>query len=290
MVMHKVKIFTRSANIVLYHYSQELISLPYPRVRLYDTTADGYLYQMLDDTDCDIAINIDEDAFVLDNDALKTLIDFVLTNDIVCCGMHDGGALPIRSFNPIVMNPFFNIINLRVIREKFNRDEIEQFDYAAQKKELIKKLPEELRKYGGLKYDNYEPYYHFFFWIAKNFKILYLNVTGHEDGITSIVYNQEYKPILLHTWWSREYGKDVIHTSRIKAIIQEAYIKQNKKMPCMFFIKIRRWFESQMQQFDEWWDVWTKVGKGRWIISHLKKSPTYYCRRIKGLLKTNLES
>ena len=264
----------------LYHYSQRLIDLPYPRVRLYGTTADGYLYQMLEDKDCDIAINIDEDAFVVDNAALQELLEYVLANDIVCCGMNDGGADCIRILNPIVQNPFFNIINLKAIREMFNREEIEQFDYEANKAELIMKLPKELQEYDGLKYDNYEPYYHFFLWVALNFKIMYLYVREHEDKYTTIVYNQNNKPILLHTWFSREYGVDEMQTNRIKAIIAEAYDAQDKKVPRLVFIKTWRWFEYKSQRVVIRWKQWTTVGKGRWMYSHLKKSPRYYVRKM----------
>ena len=151
--MHnKIKIYTRSANIELYHFSQKLIDLPYPRVRLYGTTAEGYLYTMVQDVDCDIAINIDEDAYVIDNSALESLLNYVIDNNIVCCGMRDGGVLSIRNFNPIIQQPFFNIINLKAVREKYNQQEIEQFDYLANKEELIKTLPVSLQNYDGLKY------------------------------------------------------------------------------------------------------------------------------------------
>lgn len=284
----KVKIYTRSANIELYRYSQGLIDLPYKRKRLYGTTADGYFYQMIADKDCDIAINIDEDAFVVDNAALQSLLEYVVENDIVCCGMRDGGVLPIRFCNPIIQNPFFNIINLKAIRKKFNREEIENFDYVAHKAELVKKLPKELQDYEGLKYDNYEPYYHFFFWLALNFKLMFLDVEEHKDGYTTIVYNQENKPIVLHTWWSREFGKNTIHTPRIMAVINEAYTIQGKKLPYLCFVKMWRWFEYKSQQLNEWWIWWTRIGKGRWLISHLKKSPAYYFRRIVEMSKARL--
>lgn len=277
----KIKIFTRSANIELYKYSQGLIDLPYKRMRLYGTTADGYFYQMLEDLDCDWAINIDEDAFVTDNHAVECMMEYMMENDIVCCGMHDGGVLPIRFCNPIIQNPFFNILNLKAIREKFNREGVEAFDYAVNKTELVKLLPMDLQDYEGLKFDNYEPYYKFFFWLAKNFKLMYLDVAEHKDGYTTIVYNQNHEQMLLHTWWSREYGKDNLHTSRIKAVIDEAYAVQGKKKPCLFFTKIWRWFENMSQEFALWWEWWTKVGTGRWIIAHAKRSPMYYLRRIK---------
>ena len=65
----KIKIFTRSANIELYSYSKKLTGKKFPKVRLCNTTADGYFYEMLSDQDCDIAINIDEDAFLVNEEA-----------------------------------------------------------------------------------------------------------------------------------------------------------------------------------------------------------------------------
>lgn len=280
MQSNNIKIYTRSANIELYRYSQGLIDSPYKRVRLYGTTADGYFYQMLEDKDCDWVINVDEDAFVTGNGAIARLMSYMMEKDIVCCGMRDGGVLPIRYFNPIVQNPFFNIINLKAIREKYNREEIEAFDYAVNKKELVKWLPKELQEYEGLEYDNYEPYYKFFFWLAKNFKLMYLDVAEHKDGITTIVYNQNHEQMLLHTWWSREFGEDEIHTQRIKAVIDEAYAAQCKKKPILFVTMIWRWIENKSQEFALWWERWTKIGTGRWIIAHAKKSPIYYCKRI----------
>lgn len=282
-----IKIYTRSANIELYRLSQRLIHLPYKRARLYGTTADGYFYQMLEDTDCDIAINIDEDAFVTDNEALQSLLEYVINNDIVCCGMNDGGVLPIRVGHPAVMNPFFNIINLKTIREKFTREEIEKFSYQTHKEEILSKLPPYLRNYRGEKTDDehYEPYYPFFFWIATNFKIEFLPVKEHVDGYTTILCNHNNLPILYHTWWSRVYGVDTFHTERIKNIIKEAYAIQSIQVPRLFFTRVHRWFEYKSQRFQEWWTWWTRLGFGNWIIRHVRKSPRHYIDVIVNRIK-----
>ena len=87
----KIKVFTRSLNCELYHYSQKTLHCKYPQVRRLATTADGYLYDMVADTSCDIAINIDDDAFVTNEKALEDLVEYVIQNDIACCGMPDGG-------------------------------------------------------------------------------------------------------------------------------------------------------------------------------------------------------
>lgn len=277
---YRIKIYTRSANIELFHYSQKLINLPYKRRRLCGTTADGYFYKMIEDDESDIVINIDEDAFVLDNSSLCSLLYYVINNNIVCCGIRDGGVLDIRPYNPIVMNPFFNIINLKAIREKYSIEDIINFDYSNHKKELIRKLPEEFRNNNGLEFDRYEPYYNFFFWIAYNFKTLYLDVSTHKDGFTTIVYNHNQIPLLYHTWWSRMYGKDKNQTRRIQNVIEEAYLAQGLKMPRLVWWKSIRRIERVRQLAISCWIRWIKIGHGRWIINHLRKSPVYYTRRI----------
>ena len=116
----RIKIFTRSANIELYSYSKKLTGNKYPKVRLCNTTADGYFYEMLSDLECDVAINIDEDAFLIDEDALMDLVNYVVENNYANAGMPDGGMLQVRAFNPIITNPFFNVLNLKLFARNFH--------------------------------------------------------------------------------------------------------------------------------------------------------------------------
>lgn len=118
----RIKIYTRSMNDVLYHKSMALCSLPYEKVRLLNTPADGYLYQVIADTEADLVVNIDEDAFVSNIGALQRLIDYCIENDYVNCGMPDGGVVHLRDGNPLVTNPYLNILNTKVLREQFNLD------------------------------------------------------------------------------------------------------------------------------------------------------------------------
>ena len=75
----RIKIFTRSFDLRLYRRSKALYEgLGYPVVRLTDCSADGYFYRMLKEPDCDIAINIDEDAFLIDPAVLEDLIQTVI--------------------------------------------------------------------------------------------------------------------------------------------------------------------------------------------------------------------
>ena len=282
----KIKIFTRSANSELYTYSKRTTGNKFPKVRLCNTTADGYFYQMLSDLDCDIAINIDEDAFLVDEAALLDLVDYVIQNGYANAAMPDGGMLQVRAFNPVVTNPYFNVFNLKMIREKFSLEEIQNFDYKAHKEELIDKFPKELLNFenNGFDYDDYEPFYNFFFWLAYNFKTLYLVGTEHSDGISTVLHNHEGKPFLYHSWWSRVYNTDKFHHQRIQNLITEAYSLQGKVFKPLWWVVLLRKIEFAWQNFKIKWNHFWILGKGAWFYRHIKKSPMHYIRRMKELL------
>lgn len=133
----RIKFFCRSFDLRLYTLSKRFYEdLGYPCVRLTDQSADGYFYTMLDDTTCDIAINVDEDCFILDPQAVLRLVNFVVANGYANAGCSDGGK-EMRSGNPLVTNPFFNIFNLRQIRTKFSREAVRRFRYADHKEAMI---------------------------------------------------------------------------------------------------------------------------------------------------------
>ncbi len=212
-------------NDVLYHKAMALCNLPYEKVRLTGTSADGYLYQLIADRSADWVINIDEDAFVSDVEALKRLIAYCIENNYTNCGMPDGGVVHLRDGNPLVTNPYFNIFNTKVIRELFSKDNItgtpdrSRFTQA----ELL---------VGPHNFDNTneEPYYPFFIWTSNHFKTLYLKATNHPDGESTVLYNHLDEPFLIHTWYSRFYNHDRFHTHRIDEAFLEACKKQQIKI------------------------------------------------------------
>ena len=231
-----IKIFTRSMNPALYDRAMFFMDLPYPKVRLTQTTADGYFYKMLEDVDADIAINIDEDAFVFNLDALKQLIEFVIGNDYVNCGMRDGGVVDMRPYSPVVTNPYFNILNLKLIREYFSEPEIRKikehsnFDSKTYSGSLLK-MPYEICMA--------EPYYPFFLWLSMNFKTLYLDAEEHSDNYSTTLKNHLGEPFLIHTWFSRHYYFDCFHTKRIDAVIHFCELKTDKEFSDSLSKKLR---------------------------------------------------
>lgn len=216
----KIKIFCRSFNLELYTLSKKLYeSWGFPCVRLTDQTADGYFYTILRDTDCDIAINIDEDCFVTSRDAVIRLIEYVIDNGFANAGCPEiGSGLP-GERTPKVTNPFFNIFDLRIIRAKFTTHAITSY---------MGYYP--------------EPYYPFFLWSLDNINTYYITNKKHHDGLTTILYNPQGEELCRHTWLARFYStpafivkhwmpKAGAQKKRIDTVINEVYQLQNIVRP-----------------------------------------------------------
>ena len=244
---HRVKIFTRSFSPELYTYSRGLFYEEIPIVRLTDQTADGYFFTMLEDESCDIAINIDEDAFITDWSPILELVEYVASNNLVNAAAPDAGPGCPRRHNPIVTNPFFNVLNLKLIRTKYTTPkEIQKFSYESHREELVAKFPQSLLE--TLEYDldciDFEPYYPFFFWLAYHFDTLYLQAERHSDGFSSILYDHQGRPFCLHSWFARKFKVQKFHTRRIFSLINEAYTARKLQMPTFTA-------EERMEHFGE---------------------------------------
>lgn len=216
----RIKFFCRSFNKELYQLSRRLYEdAGYLCVRLTDQTADGYFFTMLADETCDIAINVDEDCFLTDLDAVLRLAHKVDEEGWVNAGCSDAGQGCPRSGDAEVTNPFFNVFNLRLIRQSWDACHL---------------IPE-LRKdsYKGL-----EPYYNFFHWMVRTFpgKTLYLDNLKHPDGVTTMLYAPDRALLCLHTWFARQFSPSLLtrlfegndlkglnHQVRINAVIDEVY-------------------------------------------------------------------
>ena len=267
---HRVKIFTRSFSPELYTYSRGLFHEEIPIVRLTDQTADGYFFTMLEDECCDIAINIDEDAFITDWDPILELAAYVANNNIVNAAAPDAGPGCPRKHNPIVTNPFFNILNLKLIRTKYiSPKEIQKFSYEAHREELVAKFPKSLLEM--LEYDldciDFEPYYPFFFWLAYHFETLYLPAVRHSDGYSTILYDHQGRPFCLHSWFARKFKVQKFHTQRIFSLINEAYTARQLQMPTFtaeermghfgeLIVRYARKAVSRVMNWPHKWHLW----------------------------------
>ena len=267
---HRVKIFTRSFSPELYTYSRGLFHEDIPIVRLTDQTADGYFFTILKDTDCDIAINIDEDAFITDWDPIIELIDYVVKYNIANAATPDAGPGCPRHHNPIVTNPFFNVLNLKLIRTKYTTpQEAQKLSYENHREEMIAKFPQALLD--TLEYDlnciDFEPYYPFFFWVAYHFDTLYLPAVGHSDGFSTILHDHQGRPFCLHSWFARKFKVQKFHTRRIFNLINEAYSARQMQVPTFtaeerighigeLAIRYARKVVSRVMNWPHKWHMW----------------------------------
>lgn len=267
---YRIKIFTRSFSPELYTYSRGLFHKDIPIVRLTDQTADGYFFTMLQDEDCDIAVNIDEDAFITDWNPIFDLIEYVVSRGIVNAATPDAGPGCPRKHNPIVTNPFFNVLNLKLIRTKYTTPrDIQKFSYEAHRKELIAKLPPTLLDSLDYNLDciDFEPYYPFFFWLAYHFDTLYLPAVRHTDGYSSILYDNQNRPFCLHSWFARKFKVQSFHTKRILNLIHEAYTARQLQVPDFttgqriehvgeLFVRYSRKVVSRVMNWPHKWNKW----------------------------------
>ena len=245
----RIKIVSRSFDLKLYRLSKGL----YPGIacsgirRLTDRSADGYFYALLRDTSCDIAINIDEDAFITDPQAVNDLVALMLREGYANIGCADAGEGLPRWGNSKVTNPFFNILNLKLIRSKFNWTELKRYT------------------------EEYEPYYPFFLWLADNFKTLYLPAKYHSDGISTMLYDPQGRLICQHSWFARFYTMPSFivrriqkdqgrQKERIDALIRESYAIRGLEVPqfgardalAFFGNKVIRWIIKIPQRVSRW--------------------------------------
>lgn len=193
-----LKVFCRSFDLRLYERSRAFYaSLGIPMVRLTDQSADGYFYTMLADTGCDIAINIDEDCFLASPDAVIELVNLARRENYANIGCPDGGGATPRNGNPLVTNPFFNIFNLRLIRE--------QAGSAKQIRQAVHAYAQQLPAHTTAHFE--EPYYPFFLWLNQHFRTLFLPSKKHPDGWTTLLYMPDAGTLICaHTWLARFYS------------------------------------------------------------------------------------
>lgn len=219
---NRIVIATRSMSVELFSLSENLLKpLELRHLALTNTEADEYFYKLVD-LDADWVINIDEDAFVTHPQRILDLLLYMKKEGYACCGMPDGGVFSHRFHNPVVQNAFFNIINIGQIKEEFSKEEAKSLVHI---KEYEDYLPSALIR-SEYKFDNFEPYYPFFFWFLKHKKkILYLDaLEWNRDKTSTILLDHLGKPFLIHCWYSRvflEQPERFIQTANFAKQIQE---------------------------------------------------------------------
>lgn len=277
----RVKFYTRSFSLELYEQSRHLFEgAGYPCVRLTDQTADGYFFTMLEDTECDVAINVDEDAYIENLDCVLDLAEYVLEKGYANAGCPDCSPGCPRGGNPIVTNPFFNVFDLRQIRQKWpgkkeGENMVKTFRYDDVKEELRSKFEYDesliVRPHFDSIFD--EPYYNFFFWLAFNFKTLYLPNERHSDGTSTILYSIDGRCICKHSWMSRFYHQRREQTIRINNLIDEVCASRGTKRlqfgsgeliafridhAKRFMIRIPQRIAAWPRKWRKWYESWKR--------------------------------
>jgi len=242
-----VKIVTRTYGAKLHEYCKAFIDLPYEIIPVKGVGNDQYIKKILS-LDVDFIINIDEDCFVYDNYEILNLLQYMIDNNYDYCGVPDGGVLFPRKGSPIVMNPFFNIFDLRKIRPKLLEAKIGEKIANHKGRRALKnkkianykeeKLLEQINvplKTPIFKPATKENYYPIFYWLARNFKPLYLNGFTHSDKRTSVLLSHRNKRLCYHTWLARHYKENKTYDGinqrvRIDNLVRELAQELNVKI------------------------------------------------------------
>ena len=201
----KACVVIRALNERLCDKSLMLASgLGFDQKLLWNTSALGYLTQLFT-LGYDWVVSMDEDVFIWDCKAVLELIEYMKAENYVCCGVSEG----VRKCNPVVVNPFFTIINVGAMRDSFDLEKIRQCKITDEMKEGV---PEHMKR-DDSSYVTFEGYYSLFYWILKQGRMLYLDCerVPEIDPVRKwamVVRNHLDVEFMVHCWWSREYYKD----------------------------------------------------------------------------------
>lgn len=217
----RVAVATRSINDRLCDLSDSLLGLDAPggtwppgthRYRLTATDGMGYFRRLLE-LEADWVVNLDEDAFVLDPGGILRLIEHMDSKGFAACGMPDGGVVPIRRHNPVVCNAFFNVFDLRRVRRCWA--DWQGVVGARHRPEYEAPAPGFARR-SMFEFDHFEKYYGAFFAILEaGERVLYLDAEEWRDGVSTLLFDPERRPLVLHTWYSRHWESSYHTRTRI---------------------------------------------------------------------------
>ena len=175
----------------------------------------------------DWIILLDEDAAVLNNDALRELIKYMDCEKFAVAGVRDGGEIKFRKGNPHFPNLSFCLINRKLLPKaidcspKLSSDfftKTENFD------EIVMLNPNHEI------YESSEEYYNFFHELKiKNSNFLFLKTRYYnqsEDEYTTVFLDHTGNDLIIHTWWARAFGKNKVHAERIKEVFSKLFPKK----------------------------------------------------------------
>jgi hypothetical protein len=214
---------TRSCNPDLYQKMRKFIPEHIECIRYDDyrewTDASRFLYDCIDNSD-DIVVVVDDDCFITDWGVVEQIVKDVVDNEYAFAGMPDGGVIKHRTNSWVVANPFFLVLNCKLIKQGKNyidRYSADRFGYNEIVHEL--KMPDFINV--GYRNLDDEIFNGLFYYLASTMKPLYIKGRIIIDDIaTTLTYND--KDFLIHTWYSREYSAYDSVRERIDNILKIA--------------------------------------------------------------------
>ncbi|TFW30393.1 hypothetical protein [Duganella callida] len=177
------------------------------------------------------AVNVDEDCFVINPQAIVELIAHMEASGYDTAAIQDG-ASNLRAHNPVMFNPFFFVFNVAKVQAvpKVTTDIPTMVATSRQFAPL--------QRYFDLpfEFDGFEPYYPFFTdLLLAGLRPLFLNNHAWEAfdpaptglGKPSIVLDERGNELCIHAWYSRLYHEPVVR-ARLDACIRYAYDQRRK--------------------------------------------------------------
>jgi hypothetical protein len=191
-----------------------------------------FMMKIFKNKNIDWLIMADEDVIFKKPDLVFELIEEMKSKNYFFSGVRDGGEISHRNYNPLVINTFFSVINLKELYEIWSVSVLRKHQYI-NKNEFDDDLSSLKFNYDAKSL--YEPYYKFYLWLRRNEKKpLFLKTEMFSDAISNIVFfnNQE---LLYHTWYARSYKINEKHTKRIDVVLSSLpVLKTNSTKPIIY--------------------------------------------------------
>jgi hypothetical protein len=229
----KIAICTRTMDESLTEQCKGFLSgLGLKHISIKDTgSVGGFVYferMIIELIGYDWVVNIDEDAFVFRPESIIELVEYMDKGGYDFCGMPDGNMLWHRLKHRCIPNAFFNVINLKKLRESLKTKSI--YDYAkrpyTQHRHLLDldgKVPKEFHHLNKFRHPRMsrEAYYPFFVYLLEEkFRPLYLDAREASeagDNIACALCDHNGVDFLYHAWFGSLYGST--HRVRIDRLI-----------------------------------------------------------------------
>jgi hypothetical protein len=181
-----------------------------------------FMFQKLRTKKIKWILMIDEDVIFVNTKSILAIIREMQENNYGVAGVRDGGILSWRDKNPLLINPFFCILDFEKINSIYDEKEFMAHNY------LIEGEFEDDLNNLQFEYSTtslFEDYYCFFIWLRRKkiaFKFLSAATSGFEnDPETTTVFGLDNEVMLYHTWYARTYGRNEKHSKRIDNVISK---------------------------------------------------------------------